>query len=166
MADTLKNRKLYIAVTGDSGADLYTPLVCPTDLNQAAYEALDWTQVKHVGSIGETGTKDNIVSYDELDSDVTPKGKGISNAGDPPIECARKASDNGQKAMRTAGATKHVYAFKVVDDDMPSGGTNGTTYYNRGLVGGPSKPNGRQENFNLEIYTLGLVQREITVEAA
>jgi len=164
MADTLKNRKFYIACTAADGP---SPDPQDTDLaDAAAYAALDWTQVKHVGSIGETGTKDNIVSYDEMDTDVVQKQKGISNAGDPPIEVARVGSDNGQKAMRAAGLTKNSYAFKVVDDDMPSGGTTPTIYYMRGLVGGPTRPNGRQENFNLEVYTLGLKQREIIVDAA
>jgi len=152
MADTLKGRKLYICETAQ-----------PDELDKAGYVALTWVQVKGVGSVGETGTKDNIVSYDEMDSDVTPKGKGISNAGDPQIEMSHKPTDAGQIAMRVAGLTKEVYAFKITDGDAVAG-YNPTTYYNRAIVGGPSKPNGRQENFNLEVYTLGCVQREITVD--
>lgn len=161
MAETLKNRKFYIAVTLSDGQ---IPLSTPNDLNQSGFAALFWQQVKGVGSIGQTGTTDNIVSYDELDSDVLPKGKGISNAGDPQLEVARRPTDKGQIAMRAAGATKNKYSFKIVDDD--SLGVAGTTTYMRGLVGGPSKPNGRQENFNLEVFTLGLTQREIVVEAS
>lgn len=161
MAETLKNRKIYIAVTTNDGQ---IPLSTPNDLNQAGFEALYWQQIKGVGSIGATGTTDNIVSYDELDSDVLPKGKGISNAGDPQIEVSRRPTDKGQIALRAAGRTKNKYSFKIVDDD--SLGVNGTTAYQRGLVGGPTKPNGRQENFNLEVFTLGLTQREIVVEAA
>lgn len=152
MADTLKGRKLYICATPQ-----------PDEINEAAYKALTWVRVKHVGSIGETGTKDNILSYDEMDSDVLPKAKGISNAGDPPIELSRNATDPGQILMREAGVTKVVYAFKITDGDAEAG-YNPTTYFNRAIVGGPTKPNGRQESFNLEMYTLGCVQREITVE--
>ena len=70
MANTNKGRKVYICVTAQ-----------PTDLDQTGYEALIWTRVKHVGSVGESGTKTNINSYDELETDVTQKSKGISNAG-------------------------------------------------------------------------------------
>ena len=35
----------------------------------------------------------------------------------------------------------------------------------RGLVTGPKRPNGRNEDFNLEVYTLGLTQYEIIKEA-
>lgn len=162
MATTLKGRKLFIAVTLAAGQ---IPIVKDTDIaNAAAYAALNWTQVTGVGSIGQGGTSDNVVTYDELDSDVLPKAKGISNAGDPQIEVSRKGGDKGQIAMRAAGLTKNNYAFKILDDD--SLGTNGTTTYWRGMVGGPTKPNGRQESFNLEVYTLALNQREIVVEAA
>lgn len=152
MAETLKGRKLYICTTPQ-----------PDALDRAGFEALSFTQVKGVGSIGQTGTTDNIVSYDEMDSDVLPKGKGISNAGDPPIEVSRKATDPGQIAMRNAGVTKDVYAFKIVDGDASDDFTP-TTYYIRAIVGGPAKPNGRQENFDLETYVLGCVQREIVVD--
>lgn len=165
MAYTNKNRKFYIAVTIGGGTGII-PIEKSTDLaNAAAYAALNWTEVKHVGNIGESGSKDNIVNYDELGTDVIQKNKGLTNAGDPVVECARSQADYGQIAMRAAGLTHLYYAFKVVDDDMPSGGTNGTTYYNRGLVVGPVRPNGRNEAFNLEMFTLGLVQREIIVDA-
>lgn len=162
MANTLKGRKLWIACTSAGGS---TPSVQNTDLaNVAAYDALLWTEIKHVGSIGESGTNTNIVSYDELGTDVTQKNKGISNAGDPQIELARFGTDAGQMALRAACLTKSNYAFKWVDDDLIS--TNGTTYYNRGLVTGPTRPNGRNEDFNLEHFTLGLVQLELIKEAA
>jgi len=162
MAVTLKGRKLYIAVTLAAGQ---IPIVKDVDIaNAAAYAALNWTQVTGVGSIGQTGTSDNVVTYDEMDSDVLPKSKGISDAGTPQIEVSRKGTDKGQIALRAAGLTKNNYAFKILDDD--SLGTNGTTTYLRGMVGGPTKPNGRQESFNLEVYTLALNQREIVVEAA
>ncbi|TWG90317.1 tail tube protein [Mesorhizobium sp. J18] len=160
MANTNKGRKFYIAVDTDNT----TPLPQPTDLTQTDYEALTWLEVKNVGSIGESGTQTNIVSYDELSTDVTQKQKGISNAGDPPVEVARNTSDPGQKAMRAAAATKYLYAFKTEDADAPDESTTNSVYYNRGLVTGPTRPNGRNEDFNLEVFTLGLIQREIVVD--
>lgn len=163
MANTNKNSKFYIAVTEPSGS---VPQACPADLTLEQYEALHWTQVKNTGSIGETGTSTNVVSYDELETDVTQKQKGISNAGDPDIECARNPTDPGQIAMRAAGATKFYYAFKVEKDDAPQPGYTNSVFYNRGLVTGPRRPNGRQEDFDLEIFSLGLIQKEIAVDPA
>jgi hypothetical protein len=163
MANTNKGRKLFVSVTVAAGA---IPLAAPADLTEAEFAALLWTEVKNVGHIGETGTKTNIVKYDELSTDVTQKQKGISDAGDPEVECSRNGGDSGQSALRAAGLDKRYYAFKIVDDDMPAAGTNATTYYMRGLVAGPVHPNGRNEDFIRETFTFGLVQREVIVEAA
>lgn len=157
-AKTQAGAKFYIAVSTGSA------LPQNSDLDQTAYDALEWLEVKGVGSVGETGTNTNIVSYDELSTDVTQKGKGISNAGDPEVEVRRIGTDPGQVELRAAALTNDSYAFKYELAD--SGGTNGTTYYNRGLVTGPRTPNGRNEDFDLEIYALGLNQRQIVKEAS
>jgi len=162
MADTNKGRKIFISTTVAGNA---IPKEAAVDQTLANYQALFWTEVKNVGSIGQTGTDVNIVSYDELSTDVTQKQKGIANAGDPEIECARNAADPGQDAMRVASATKLYYAFKIEDADMPPAITHPTQYFMRGLVAGPTRPNGRNEDFNLEIYKLGLVQLEIVSDA-
>lgn len=159
---TNSGAKFYIAVDGTTGA----PLPQNSNLTKTQFEALVWLEVKGVGSVGETGTNTNIVSYDTLGNDVTFKGKGISNAGDPEIEVARIPNDPGQLAMRAAAATRSNYAFKYEQDDKPAGGVNGTTYFNRGLITGPRHPNGRNEDFVLEIYALGLNQLETVVEPA
>ena len=159
---TNSGAKFYIAV--DDVTNLAKPY--PTDLTIAQFKALEWLEVKAVGSVGETGTNTNVVSYDTLGTDVTLKSKGISNAGDPEIEAARIPADPGQVQMRAAAATRSSYAFKYEQDDAitPTTG-NGTTFYNRGIVTGPRHPNGRNEDFVLEIFALGLNQKEIVEEA-
>ena len=158
---TNSGAKFYIGV--DSTTNLAKPQA--TDLDAAGFAALTWLEVKAVGSVGETGTQTNIVSYDTLGTDVTLKGKGISNGGDPEIEVARIPTDPGQIQMRAAANTRNSYAFKYEQADAitPSTG-KGTTFYNRGLITGPRHPNGRNEDFVLEIYQLGLNQKEVVVE--
>lgn len=151
MANTNKDRKFYVCEVAK-----------PNDLNQAEFEALTWVEVGNVGSVGETGTNTNIVSYDELATDVTQKSKGISDAGSPVIECARNDTDVGQIAFRTMAATKLAYAFKTEDADAPAGFTN-TIYYDRGIATGPTRPGGRNEDFIIENFTLGLVQTQVVV---
>lgn len=163
MANTNKGRRFYIAV---ETAGQPVPLAQPADLSQSEYEALNWLEVKNVGAVGETGTNTNIVSYDELATEVTQKNKGISNAGDPVVECARNPADPGQQAMRAAGKTKYYYAFKTEDADAPDADQTNSVYFNRGLVTGPTRPGGRNEDFILENFTLGLVQKEIVVDPA
>ena len=161
MANTNSGRKFYIAVTTASGS---TPEEQPTPLAKSGFEALDWTEVKDVGNIGQTGTDTNVVGYDTLATDVTQKNKGISNAGDPEIECARLPTDPGQIAMRAAAQTKYNYAFKTEDADAPQAGWSNTIYYDRGIVTGPFRPNGRNEDFILEVFRLGLNQKQIVVD--
>jgi len=163
MADPRTNAgaKFYIGVDASGDA-----LAQPSDLTSTTYAALEWLEVKTVGSVGETGTNTNIVTYDTLGTDVTLKSKGISNAGDPEIEVARIFDDAGQVQMRAAALTRSSYAFKYEQDDQITADTgNGTTYFNRGIITGPRHPNGRNEDFVLEMYQLGLNQKEIVVEA-
>lgn len=153
MARTNKDRKAYVCTTPQ-----------PVDLTQSQYEALTWIEVSNVGNIGESGTQTNLPTYDELATDVTQKGKGISNAGDPTIECARNPTDPGQQALRAMAKTNFNYAFKFEDKDAPDANHTNSVYYNRGLVTGPTRPNGRNEDFILEVFTLALNQREIVVD--
>jgi hypothetical protein len=136
-----------------AGAKLFA---CATaqqaDLDQAGFEALVWVQIKGVGNHGETGSSTNILNYDTWDTDVIQKAKGMTDGGSPEIELARIPDDPGQDILRTAAATNLNYAFKIEMN------------YNRGLVAGPRTPNGRNEDFDLEVFTLGLNQRQITVD--
>lgn len=160
---TQKGAKFYIAVDVSNN-----PVPQNSDLSLAEYDALTWLQVKGVGNFGETGITQNLPTYDELATEVTQKGKGIANAGDPVVECRRIGSDLGQIAMRAAAlvANQNNYATKYELSDTPDGGTNGTIRYNRGVVTGPTHPNGGNEDFNLENYSLGLNQEQIVKEAA
>lgn len=137
----------------------------PSDLTLGQFQALTYVQVKGVGSHGETGSSTNILTYDTWDTDVIQKGKGITNAGDPEIELARVPTDAGQIILRAAALTNLNYAFKIIRNDAVTVGGQATVRYNRGLVVGPRTPNGRNEDFDLEVFTLGLQQRQVTQDA-
>lgn len=151
-ANTNAGAKLYVCATAQ-----------PTAINQAAYEALTWVEVGGTGEVGEIGTSQNILTYDTWGDEVDDKAKGRKNAGDPTVECARLPDDAGQIILRTAALSNSKYAFKIVRNDAPVFG-DGTTIYNRGLVTGPTRPQGRSEDFDLEVFTLGFVQLEIVVD--
>lgn len=153
MANTNAAKKLYIS-----------SVPVETDLNRAGFEALTWIEVKAVGSFGESGSTTNILSYDTWDTLVTQKAKGITDAGSPEIEVARLPLDPGQILMRNAARVNFNYAFKIVGNDPLSIGGQPTTIYNRGIVTGPKRPNGRNEDFDLEMFTLGLNQIELVVD--
>lgn len=151
----------------NAGSKLYicaTPK--PNDVDGTAMAALTWVQIIGVGSHGETGSSTNILNYDTWDTKVTQKAKGIIDAGSPEIEVARDPDDAGQILLRTAAKTNFNYCFKIERNDKPNGDVDSkpTIIYNRGLVSGPRRPMGRNEDFDLEIFTLGLQQEEIVVD--
>lgn len=153
MANTQKDVKFSICTTPQAG-----------DLNQAAYEGQTFVAVASVGSVGETGVNENILTYDTLDTAVSDKAKGVANAGDPTVEVARIFDDAGQIALRAAAKTNLKYAFKIERNDSPDGVLTNSIFYNRELGSGPTRPNGRNEDFDLEVYKLALVQLEIAVD--
>ncbi len=151
-ANTNAHGKVYVCATPQT-----------IGIVQADFEALLWVEVKHVGSFGETGSNTNILTYDEWGTDVIQKAKGITDAGSPEIEVARTPTDAGQLIMRAAALTNLNYAIKTVKNDPVTVGGVGTVIYNLGLVTGPKRPQGRNEDFDIEVFTLGLQQREIVV---
>lgn len=142
--------------------------VCPTPQNNRLtkddYNSLTWVLISGVGNLGETGKQTNVVTYNTWETEVSDKAKGITDAGSPTLEVARDPNDPGQEILRQASAVgnNNKYAFKILRADGPIGGT-GTIQYNRGIVAGPTRPNGQNEDFDLEVFTLGLVQEEIVI---
>lgn len=136
----------------------------PVDLTAGQFAALAWVQIKGVGHHGKTGAKTNILNYDTWDTQVIQKGKGNTDAGSPDIEMARIPSDPGQILLQAAALVNSNYAFRILRNDATNVSGTPTTRYNRGLVTGPEQPNGRNEDFDLEIFTLGLQQLQITVD--
>lgn len=136
-----------------------------SDLTLAQYAALTWTQVNAMGNHGEIGSSTNILTYDTWDTVVIQKAEGMTDAGSPDIEVARLPADYGQMALRIGAAVRNRnYAFKIIRDDASATGTP-SLIYNRGLITGPKLPLGRNEDFDLEIFTLGLQQLPERVDA-
>lgn len=154
MANAHTLNKFYISNAAVSAAPV----------NLAAYNALSYTEIKGVGSLGETGTRVNILQYDTWGDSVIQKAKGLADAGSPELECARIATDPGQILARTAASGNLTWAFKTERNDKLTGGGTNTLNYNWGLIAGPSRPEGRNEDFDLEVFMLGFMALE-TVQA-
>lgn len=154
-ANTNAGKKFYVCSTAQQG-----------DLDAAAFALLTWVEVKGIGSLGDTGETTNILNYDTWDTDVIQKGKGTTDAGSPELEVARIPTDPGQMILRTAARTNLNYAVKLVGNDKPDNDPDSTPTirYNRGLIVGPREPNGRVEDFDLEVFTFGFNQRQVKVD--
>lgn len=161
----MKNNKIFIGVPSD---DADAPKPEDADLTQTNFEGLTWTQVSFVGEIGEYGNVTEMATYETLDQEVVDKIKTVTNPGDPVVECRQVLSDNGQIALKVAGAAgfTNAVAIKREFDDMPDGGTSNTIHYFRAKVGGPLYSNGRVADFTLLRFTLGITGQEIIEVAA
>ena len=152
MPQTQAGNKVFICTTAQN-ADL---------ADAAAFTALTFVEVKEVGRIGEFGISTNMVTYNTLATSVAQKGKGVTDLGSPEVECSRNITDAGQVAMRTAGSptNQNAFALKVERSDTPTSGASPkpTRHFIRAVVSGPTRPNGGVEDFDLEVFTLGILQ--------
>ena len=127
------------------------------DLNEAAFAALTYTQVPNIGNFGDTGVSQNIVSYSTWDRNVICKGKGEADAGSPDVEFLDVESP-GMDLLLTAASVNNQnnYAFKIEWAD-------GQIEYNRGIVTGPTRMKGGNEDFRRISFNLGLQQEPVVV---
>ena len=133
--------------------------VANDDLDLSGFESLTYENLPSVGNAGDTGISQNIINYSTLDRTTICKGKGEANAGDPTIE----ALDVGSAALdlfEAAAVTSNGnnYAFKYEWPD-------GSIEYNRGLVTGPARMKGGNEDFKRIMFNLGFQQSPVVVEA-
>lgn len=128
-------------------------------LTLSEFEGLTYTEVGNIGNIGDTGISQNAVSYSTWDQPVLQKGKGEANAGDPTIEFLDVASA-GMDLMLAAASFDDPdnRAFLITWPD-------GSKEYNRGLVMGPTRPKGGNEDFKRLVFTLGMQQPPEIVDA-
>lgn len=140
--------KFYISTTAQNA-----------DLTQSEFEALTFTQVPNVGNHGDTGVNQNVVNYSTWDRNVISKGKGEADAGSPQVEFLDVASA-GMDLMEAAADVNNTnaYAFKVLWAD-------GSVEYNRGIVTGPTRPKGGNEDFKRLQFSLGFNQAPVIVAA-
>lgn len=153
-----------MATTNSGGKFYISPTPQPKDLTQTQFEAItDWIEVTNVGQLPESGPSTNLVNYDTIDTDVTQKSKGVTDAGSGTLECAIVTDDAGQIALRAAALTNFDYATKRELPDAPDANHSNTVFYNRGKITGPTHSGGGVEDFVTETFTFGYNQREIVV---
>jgi len=143
-------------ITNFGGIFSVTAIAANVDVaDLSAYEALVYTEVPNVGSFGDTGVSQNVVSYSTWDRNVASKGKGEADAGSPAVEFLDVASAGMAILLTNADVDNaNSYAYKIEWPD-------GTTEYNRGVVTGPMRMKGGNEDFKRLSFTFGFSQSPI-----
>ena len=148
--------KLYIGV---DGTDPALPVAENTDLTDTGFAALNWTEIPNVGTIGDTGVEQNMVSYPTWGERLTAQLKGSATGAQAEIRVLDVDSD-GMTALKAAAAVTDLnnYAFKV---EWPDGKIENL----RGVVGAPSYTKGSNEDFAEAVFMLAINQEPVFDEA-
>lgn len=92
-------------------------------------QTANWKQIKNLEGLGSAGDTSSEISIDLIDQERTKRLKGTRNAGTLEIVCGIDYADEGQLALLAAEKTISEYAFKIVLNDAPSGGTPSERYF-------------------------------------
>jgi hypothetical protein len=94
-----------------------------TDLVAADFNAEAWTEIKGTTDLGSLGDSAQLITSDQVGSGRTRKLKGTRNAGSMQVVTDLDYSDAGQLALVAAEKSKDSFAFRLVFNDAPTGGT-------------------------------------------
>lgn len=115
-----------MAIYATNGAKLYIGGVLPmksVDYVAADFTSQTWVEVKETEGLGSVGDTSEIISVKSLSAQRVRKVKGSRDAGTMEVVCSIDPADAGQIAVTAAEKTIHNYAFRVVLNDAPVGGT-------------------------------------------
>lgn len=146
-------------LTNSGGVFSISTTAAESDLTESGFEALTFTVVPNMGNHGDTGVSQNIVNYSTWDRNVICKGKGEADAGSPEVEFLDVESA-GMDLLLAAAAVDNAsaYATKVEWAD-------GSIEYNRGVITGPSRPKGGNEDFKRVVFSMGYNQAPVITPA-
>ncbi|GGX63283.1 hypothetical protein GCM10007385_35520 [Tateyamaria omphalii] len=120
-----------------AGAKFYIGGATETQANDfiaTDFSAETWVEVDGWETAGSKGDTAELITTQLINRNRDAKQKGTRNAGSMQNVFASLPGDAGQAAMRAAESSTNNFAFRVVYDDIPDGGTTGTTHYFVGLV--------------------------------
>ena len=103
---TAKGTKFYLSAT--------TPSISgPEETDLAAFDALNWTEVGMIESIGEIGPEGNIGTFTPLGTGVACKFRGTTDNGEVQLSIAKTTTDTGLLALIARQGNPDEAAFKI-----------------------------------------------------
>jgi hypothetical protein len=140
------------------------PVAGPSIDTVAKFDALTWTEVGLVETIGEYGDESSPVTFSALSDARTRKAKGAKDAGNLAVTTAHDATDEGQQALSAAESVNSNFAFKVIlPNRLNPTGTDEINYF-RGLVMSKRKNVGGNDNVVRMTYNVGVNTEIFEVE--
>ena len=93
------------------------------DVVTTDFDGETWTEVKQLEGLGSLGDASEEVTFDDLGKRRRQRIKGVRNAEPMEIVAGLDHADPGQSAIFAAERSDANFAFRVVFDDAPTGGT-------------------------------------------
>lgn len=106
--------RIYIGGALDTKSEPFVP----ADFSGQSWEEIG--EVENLGTVGDTSTE---ISFDSIPAQRTRRLKGTRNAGSMDLIMGIDYEDAGQQALIAAEKTPHDFAFRIVLNDAPAGGT-------------------------------------------
>lgn len=94
-----------------------------TDFTASDFAGQSWTEISGTTNLGSAGDTSELITSNHIGNARTRKAKGTRNAGSMEVIADLDYSDAGQIALIAAEKTKAAYAFRLVLNDAPVGGT-------------------------------------------
>lgn len=115
-----------MTIYATNGAKLYIGTALATrsaDFVVADFASQTWVEIGEVEALGTVGDTSAEITFDSISANRTRRLKGTRNAGSMEVVCGIDYEDPGQIALIAAEKTIHDYAFRIVMNDAPAGGT-------------------------------------------
>ena len=115
-----------MTIYATNGARLYIGGQLPfkqADFVEADFTPQTWVEIGETEALGTVGDTSAEITFDGIASNRTRRLKGTRNAGAMEVVCGIDYEDPGQIALIAAEKTIHDYAFRIVMNDAPAGGT-------------------------------------------
>ncbi|MFE3837549.1 hypothetical protein [Pseudogemmobacter sonorensis] len=156
-----------MAINATAGAKVFIGPATTTADTLAEFQAITtgWAEITPVEDLGEWGAEATELTFKALGDRHTRRMKGSFDAGTIELIVGRDPLDAGQIAAKAAFEDHLPYAFRVVLEDAPAGGT-GTTFYFRAVVLSVRNNFGTEDNVTRTTLRLGIDGAVFEVPAA
>lgn len=114
-----------MTIFATAGAKLFigTEIDVTNDLTENSFTGQTYVEIGEIEGLGSIGDASEPVNFDSIQSSRRKKIKGVRDAGTMELVMGIDYADPGQLALIAAETEDHNYAFKLVLNDAPAGGT-------------------------------------------
>ena len=121
-----------MAIYATNGAKIYIGGAIEqksSDFIKADFASQVWVEIKEVEGLGSLGDTSSTIDFTSIADSRKRVRKGARSAGTMELVMGLDPADAGQLALIAAERAKEDYAFKLVLNDAPVGGTPSERYF-------------------------------------